>query len=466
MRMLTPRSLALTATMLAAITVRPAEAQTAPPAWAARLDSVARAALTSSTAPGATVAVVVNGRLAYAQGYGLANVETQQRMTPDMLLRVGSVTKMFTGTMLAELAEQQRIDMAQPIGEIVPSLKGKRVGAVTTQQLMTHSAGWLDNAVPYGRMGEGALGEVMREVSDTLFYTEPGRTFSYSNPSISMAGYVGEVAGKQRFAALVESLVMRPAGMRLSTFKPLEALTYPIALGHEAGPNGMQIVRPMTENTAQWAAGFLFATAPELARYTIALMNGGMIDGAQAFSAGAVRRVTTGYVTHPGGSGLDSAMYGYGLVVGRSGQDRVWTHGGSINGYNASITMLPDRKAAVIVIVNGPGAGIDAIESAALQMAVGYTEPKVSAPAPREANAAERAALVGRYAQGRNVLEVLEQDGALTVKQGVAVMTAKLVGANELLVTPPQGAARHIYVRSENGRAAYLYAGSRAYARQ
>ena len=49
---------------------------------------------------------------------------------------------------------------------------------------------------------------------------------------------------------------------------------------------------------------------------------------------------------------------------------------------------------------------------------------------------------------------------------GVAVMTAKLVGTNELLVIPPQGAARHIYVRSENGRAAYLYAGSRAYARQ
>ena len=191
---------------------------------------------------------------------------------------------------LAELAEQNRIDMTKPIGDLVPSLKGKRVGAVTTQQLMTHSAGWLDNAVPYGRMGEGALGEVMREVSDTLFYTEPGRTFSYSNPSISMAGYVGEMAGKQRFAALVESLVMRPAGMRLSTFKPLDALTYPIAMGHEAGTKGvaggMQIVRPMPENTAQWAAGFLFATAPELARYTIALMNGGMIDGAQAFSAG------------------------------------------------------------------------------------------------------------------------------------------------------------------------------------
>lgn len=461
----TSRSLVLVATLLLATTARLGRTQSAP-AWAARLDSVARAALVSSKAPGATVAVVVDGKLAYAQGYGLANVERQQHMTANMLLRVGSVTKMFTGTMLAELAEQKRLDVAQPIGDIVPSLKGKRVGAVTTQQLMTHSAGWLDNAVAYGRMGEGALGEVMREVSDTMFYTEPGRTFSYSNPSIAMAGYVGEVVGQQRFASLVESLVMRPAGMRLSTFKPLEALTYPIAMGHQAGASGMKIVRPMTENTAQWAAGFLFATAPELARYTIAMMHNGMIDGTQAFSAGAVRRVTTGYVAHPGGSGLDSAMYGYGLVVGRSGQDRVWTHGGAINGYNARITMLPNRKAAVIVLVNGPGLGIDAIESAALQMAVGYAQVKVTAPAPREANATERAALVGRYAQGRNVLEVLEQDGVLKVKQGVAVMSAKLVGAQELVATPLQGSPMHLYVRSENGRAAYLYAGSRAFARQ
>ena len=468
--MLTLRSLALAASVLVATTVRQGHTQptpvTQPPAWAARLDGAARAALTRSTAPGATVAVVVNGKLAYARGYGLANVETQQRMTPNMLLRVGSVTKMFTGTMLAELAEQQRLDMAQPIGEIVPSLKGKRVGAVTTQQLMTHSAGWLDNAVPYGRMGEGALGEVMREVGDTLFFTEPGRTFSYSNPGISMAGYVGEVAGKRRFAALVESLVLRPAGMRLSTFKPLEALTYPIALGHEAGAGGMQLVRPMTENTAQWGAGFLFATAPELARFTIALMNGGMIDGAPAFSAGAARRVTTGYVAHPGGSGLDSAMYGYGLVVGRAGKDRVWTHGGAINGYNARITMLPDRQAAVIVLVNGPGSGIDAIETAALQLAVGFVAPPKRVPAPRHPTAAERAALVGRYTQGGNQLEVMEQDSTLLVKRGNAVMPAQLVGPDELLVTPPQGATLHLFVGRANGRAAYLYAGSRAYARQ
>lgn len=466
MRMLTPRSLALAATMLAAMTVRPGHAQSAPPAWAARLDSVARAALTSSKAPGATVAVVADGRLVYAQGYGVANLETQQPMSADMLLRVGSVTKMFTGLMLAELAEQRRIDLMQPIGALIPSLAGKRVGTVTTHQLMTHSAGWLDNAIAYGRMGEGALGEVMREVTDTMFYTEAGRTFSYSNPGISMAGYVGEVAGKKRFATLVESMVLRPAGMRLSTFKPLEALTYPIAMGHEAGTAGVAMVRPMTENTAQWAAGFLFATAPELARFSIALMNGGTVEGTPVVSAAAIRRLTTGYVAHPGGSGLDSAMYGYGLIVGRAAGERVWTHGGSINGYNATVTMLPDRRAAVIVLVNGPGSGIQAIEREALALAVGY-RPGAPAPATgRTATAAERAALVGRYAQGGVWCEIVDENGALSLRWDGVLMPLAVAGPSELVATPPNGAPRRLFVRYDGGRASYLYLGSRAYARQ
>jgi CubicO group peptidase (beta-lactamase class C family) len=462
--MTTRRLIAITAHVLATAS-SVANAQPAP-AWAARLDSVAGAALVRSKAPGATVAVVVNGQLAYTQGYGVANIETAQRMTANMLLRVGSVTKMFTGTMLAELAEQQRIDLSRPIGNIVPSLAGKRVGTVTTQQLLTHNAGWLDNAVAYGRMGEGALGEVMREVTDTLFFTDAGRTFSYSNPGISMAGYVAEVAGKQRFAALVESLVLRPAGMRLSTFKPLEALTYPIAMGHQGGSTGMQVVRPMTENTAQWAAGFLFASAPELARFTIALMNDGRIDGAQAFSAAAVRRATTGYVPHPGGSGLDSAMYGYGLLVGRAGTERIWTHGGAITGYHASVTMLPDRKAAVVVLVNGPGDGIEAIEQSALQMAVGYVAPNGAASAPREASAQERAALVGRYTQASTTMELIEENGSLKLRRNGVTVPVRLVGVNQLVASMPDGFPMRLYVRYDSGRAAFLYSGSRALVRQ
>lgn len=449
-----------------------AVAPSSPPTWAPLLDAAVRHALSTSKAPGATVAVVVNGQLAYANGYGTANVETRQPMTADMLLRVGSVTKMFTGALLAEMSERNTLEMDQPISQYVSSLAGRKVGTVTAQQLMTHSAGWIDNAVAYGRMGEGALGEVMREVGDTLFFTEPGRTFSYSNPSISMAGYVAEVAGKQRFASLVEAMVLRPSGMTRSTFKPLEALTWPTAMGHEptGAAGAMALVRPMTENTAQWAAGFLFASAPELARFSIMVMNGGTIDGRTVLSRGAVRRITTGYVAHPGGSGLDSAMYGYGLVVGSrvvaGARERVWTHAGSINGYNATLTMWPDRKAAVVVIVNGPASGIDAIEQRALELATGTTLPTTTPPSARVVTSADRAALPGRYAMGGVVMEIAEEGGALVLRQGGATMPLQMAENGQLLVQRPTGAPQRMYTRVEGGKVVFLYAGSRALARQ
>lgn len=463
-----PLRLAIAATGIL-IAATAAQAQSAP-AWAPVLDSVVNAALVTSRAPGATVAVVHNGQLVYTKGYGLANAETKQPMTADMLLRVGSVTKMFTGALLASLEERGEINMLAPISSYVPSLAGKKVGTVTTRQLMTHNAGWIDNAVAYGRMGEGALGEVMREVSDTLFFTDAGRTFSYSNPSISMAGYVAEVAGKKRFGTLVEERVLRPAAMTLSTFRPLQALTWPTAMGHlVAGPsNPPTIVRPFTENTAQWAAGFLFSSAPELARFTMALMNAGQPDVAYPFPTSVVRRMTTGYVAHPGGSGLDSAMYGYGLVVGRTNMfgtsERVWTHGGAINGYNADVYMLPDRRTAVITLVNGPGSGIPGIRTKALELALGVTPQGRVAAGTRELTAAERAQLVGRYAMGRVVVDIKEADGKLVLMQNGMSVPLMRGSANEIVGQAP--APVRMFTRVENGKVAYLYSGSRALARQ
>lgn len=436
--------------------------------WAT-VDSVAQAALRSSRTPGATLAVVQDGRTVYTKGYGLANVETRQAMHPDMLLRVGSVSKMFTGLLLARLAESGRLDLHAPISRYIPTLNGKRVGSVTTLQLMTHNAGWLDNAVAYGRMGEGALGEVMREVGDTLFFTEPGRTFSYSNPSISMAGYVAEAATSRRFGLLVDSLVLRPAGMTRSTFRPLEALTWPVAMGHAIERDSVQVIRPMTENTAQWPAGFLFASAPELARFTIAMMTATSGVSGAVYPASAVRLATTGVVPHPGGSDIDSATYAFGLTVGHArlgGQrERVWKHGGAINGYNASVVMLPDRRSSVVVIVNGPGTPIRAIEDAALT-AIGARLPRSEPSGLRALTADELRVLRGRYAMARTVVEITERDGRAVLQQGPVVMPLQIAADGSLLAQPPAGSSQRVFLRRDATGVPYLYLGSRALARQ
>jgi CubicO group peptidase (beta-lactamase class C family) len=364
-------ALATVAACTAPAAAQPAALPAAP--WTAALDSVVRTALARTGTPGAQVAVVLDGRVVYERAIGVADAASQRPATVRTLFRVGSVTKMVTAATVAELAAAGALALEAPISRSVPELAGRRVGTVTTHQLLTHTAGWRNNAVPYGRMGEGALGEVMREVGDTLFVAEPGAGFAYSNPGYAMAGYVAERAGQGRFAALAERLVLRPAGMARSTFRPLEVMTGDFSQGHEGAPGAAPtVVRPYTENTAQWAAGFLFSTAGELSRLALALMQGGELEGRRVLAPVTVERMTTGHQAIPG----DSAMrYGYGLVVGRRDGARVWTHAGAITGFDAVVTMWPDRRAAVVVLDNRGGAPLTEVEAFVATLVLGRRPP-------------------------------------------------------------------------------------------
>jgi CubicO group peptidase (beta-lactamase class C family) len=283
-----------------------------------------------------------------------------------------------------------------------------------------------------------------------------------------MAGYVAEVAAGQRFGSLVESTVLRPTGMTRATFRPLQALTWPAAMGHTLGTGqAVNVVRPFTENTAQWAAGFLFASAPEIARFTMMLMNGGTIDGQVVLAPEVVRRMTTSDVVAPGRPAEDSARYGYGVVTLRRGSEPEWQHGGSINGFDAMVTMLPNRKVSVVLLDNLSGAPLTGVIDAAIRHATGLTPPVRSPAPPRDASPAERAALVGVYAMGRTRVEIAEENGALVFRQGAQTIPLRLAGTDGLVITPPTGApTRLTFARGPDGRAAYLHQGSRALARQ
>lgn len=430
----------------------------------APLDSLIRTEMARSGTPGASVAVVANGQVVYAKGFGVANIESGTPVTTETLFRVGSVTKMFTGALLAQLAELGRMDLQAPISRYVPELAGRRVGTVTTHQLLTHTAGWIDNAVPYGRMGESALGEVMREVTDTLFMTEPGQVLSYSNPGYSMAGYVAEQAGGKRYAALMEELVLGPAGMSRSTFKPLVAMTTQFSQGHQ-GPPGQPaaLVRPFTENTAQWAAGFLMSTPTELARFAAMIMAGGRVDGRPALGEAAVARMTTGHVPVPGQEATEG-HYGYGLVVGRRGPLRTLQHGGAINGFQSNVVMVPERGFAVVVLANRAGSQLAPVVDRAAELVLGELPPRPATPAGRPPTAAETASLVGTFAVGGIRVEFLDRQGRLVLRQGGAEMPVQMYGPRQIGVTPP-GAAGPVFlvtVPGPDGRVGYLHQGMRA----
>ena len=154
-------------------------------------------------------------------------------------------------------------------------------------------------------------------------------------------------------------------------------------------------------------------------------------------------------------------------MISQRADGRVWQHGGSINGFDAQVTMFPDKKLAVILIDNRSGAPLQGITDLVAREVAGMAPtPPPTLPEERVATAAERAQLVGTYVMGTTRVELLEQEGALVLRQGMTA-PVRLVGADRLVVTPPGGAKLTLLlVRGADGRVEYLHQGLRAIARQ
>jgi CubicO group peptidase (beta-lactamase class C family) len=342
-----------------------------PPPWARVIDSTMRDEIAKARAPGGQVAVVIDGRLAYTRGYGYADIESRRGVSERTLFRVGTVTMMVTGATVAQLAAEGKLDLDAPISRYVTELDGKNVGRVTTHQLLTHTAGYANNVVANGRMGDGALGEVMRAITDTLQIGPAGGTFNFSHPGYAMAGYVAERASGSRFGNLALQTVLARVGMPRATFRPLEALTWDFALGHAGPPaTDARVLRPYAENTAQIGAGYLITSVGELANLTIALMDSGRLAARQPLARAAVTRMTTGHVDVAGATGV---KYGYGLRITERWGQRVWEHEGTFDGFQAMVVMLPDRKAAILIVANRSGAELPGVVDVFVRQALGIT---------------------------------------------------------------------------------------------
>jgi CubicO group peptidase (beta-lactamase class C family) len=200
--------------------------------------------------PGAAVAVVAAGEVAFADGFGTASVETGGPVTADTLFRVGSTTKMFTAAGLVLLAHEDRLRLDAPIGDYASGLH-PAIARLTSHQLLTHTSGLADPNAMNGPHDDTALAARVRALGPRDCFDEPGRIHSYSNAGYWLAGFVAQEVAGRPYADHLEARLFRPLGMTRSTFRPTMAMTWPLAIGH--GPEGAgppAVVRPLADNAA------------------------------------------------------------------------------------------------------------------------------------------------------------------------------------------------------------------------
>ncbi|QBD76022.1 class A beta-lactamase-related serine hydrolase [Ktedonosporobacter rubrisoli] len=360
------------------------------------LEQVAQAELQAVQAPGAAVAVVYEDEVLLAKVFGIANSETKAPVSADMLFRIGSVTKVITAYTLLSLMHEQRLNVHTPIGEYVPDLP-QLLKSLTVHQLLSHTAGLKDDDSDYGPHDEGALGKAVRHYDQRHFCAEPGTIFSYSGLGYAIAGVVIEAIGKKSYAQVVTERILNPLQMRRSTFSLTQAMTYPFSQGHRATASGSwNLVRPYDDNATRWPAGFLFSNVIELARFSMAFMNGGQFEGEQVLGPEVISTLAQAHAQPP--DAPEGRSYGYGLYLGEYAGMRTLEHSGGRRGFCSFLQMFPEQRFAIIQLVNQANVLLKKTQEKALELVLSppshsSTPLPDSFPTPSEGNT-----LIGCYA--------------------------------------------------------------------
>jgi CubicO group peptidase (beta-lactamase class C family) len=269
---------------------------------------------------------------------------------------------------------------------------------------------------------------------------------------------VEEVSGKP-YADAVHDRILAPVGMKRSTFRPTDAMTWPLAIGH--GPEGRgkpQVIRPLADNAAGLPAGQLFTSANDYARFCIAFMDNGKLDGKQVLSPIVIEKLSTPHVPVPG----STRHYGYGLSVEDQDGLRWLAHSGNRTGYGSQIKMCPAKKFAVIILCNKTGESLPRVANEAARIVLG-----ISPPMPRREPKAEPIAgselqrYAGTYSNGRATLRLTVEDGRLRGPLGADI---EWIGENRFRRSNALAGVEPelVFVPNQSGQIEYVVRGGRA----
>jgi CubicO group peptidase (beta-lactamase class C family) len=426
-----------------------------PAADFSELEKIILAELKQTNTPGAAVAVVSGGRVVFAKGFGVASVETGAPVTTEMLFRLGSTTKMFTGAALATMAEQGKLKLNAPIGDVAKGLS-PRLSRLTAHQLLSNSAGMADLNAPFISHDDSALATMVRGWKDDVLFAEAGKIYSYASSGFWLAGYVLEEVSGKPYADAMEATLFKPLGMNRTTLRPHTAMTYPLAVGHALQAGKPEVIRPAFNNVAMWPAGSIFSSVDDLSRFVTAFLASGKLDGKTVLPPSVFTALPGKHIAMPGDP---ASFYGYGLLNFESRGVRLWMHGGFSRGYGSMIQMAPEHGFAVIVLTNKSGETLNRTTTKVKELFLPL-KPAVAEP-PKKAlplTAADRTVFAGKYVNGPQIWEILAKDGRLFLREQGAELALSKTGKWQL----SWGDALEndlVFVRGADGKAEYIFNG-------
>ena len=337
----------------------------------AAIDTLLKASFPSDR-PGAAVIVVKDGQTFFRKAYGMADLELGVPLQPDMVFRLGSITKQFTAAAILMLAEEGKLSLQDPIEKHLVGYPTQG-HVITVEHLLTHTSGiqsytdmpgWMTSRI----QGPMTVTELVDGFKKEPMQFAPGERWAYNNSGYVLLGAIVEKASGKTYEAFVRERIFQPLGMTASYYDRTEPIIPKRAPGYTREGDQPRNARYLSM-TQPYAAGSLASTVDDLARWDGSLYTETLLKKA------SLERAWTPYVLKDG----KPTGYGYGWGVSKLRGRRAISHGGGIFGFSTYAVRLPDERVYVAVLCNSDSPSADpgylAKKIAALAVGDPFPEP-------------------------------------------------------------------------------------------
>ncbi len=312
------------------------------------IDQAVEAWRTDKGVVGISLAIVREGRVVHARGYGRRGLSGPGGgdVTPNTPFAIGSVTKQFACACILLLAEDGKLSVHDKVAKFYPGLT--RANDITLLDLMNHTSGYPDyyplDYVDQRMQKTIEPDELIRQYAGGKLDFEPGSNYSYSNTGYILLGRVVEKVSGKSFGAFLQERILKPLAMTNTLYEP-PAATAGLASGYTTF--ALSDPEKIAPEASGWlgAAGGIYSTPSDLARWNIALVTGKVLKPESFALMTKPRALSSGKVSD----------YACGLSVRFQSGRLVLSHNGAVAGFNAWNATIPSTRSSLVMLCNTDG---------------------------------------------------------------------------------------------------------------
>ncbi|HEX4958287.1 MAG TPA: serine hydrolase [Lacibacter sp.] len=355
--------------------------------------------------PGAAAIVVKKGEVVYKKGFGMADMELNVPAQPDMVFRIGSITKQFTAVCILKLASEGKLSLQDDIKKYIPDYGIQE--PITIEHLLTHTSGiksYTNIDTFWNQMRKDMTPrEIIRLTEKDSLEFKPGTKYNYNNTAYVMLGYIIEKISGKTYEDYLQQNLFTPLGMSNSYFGSDSRIIKNRAKGYKKTEKDF-FNSDYISMTLPHAAGSIISTVEDLWKWNKALYSYKVI------SKEWVDPLITPYKLANG----KSTNYGYGLAISTIQGSPVYSHGGGIPGFLTYGIYMPKEDVFVAVFSNCDCKSPDAAATKMAAIAIGKPYNFTALPLKET----EAKPYEGVYAFENEERIIQWKDGKLTSKRG------------------------------------------------